>query len=132
VLAATTNLLEEQAKRSEVPTLRKQVAELLRLRNSSAGAIPAPRNRVLGSEQSTRLNTPTESVVRTIGLPSQASSYVYKDDDSKPRAHFRNPIPYGSESLKEATIFLQSLGTIFKIDPRSFATHQKQVLFAVT
>jgi hypothetical protein len=132
VLAATANLVEEQARRSEVAALRRQVAELLRLRKGSAGATPAPRNRVLGLEQSTRLDTPVGSVLRAADSASQVGSYAYDADDSHPRAHFRNPTPYKGENLKEATIFLRSLATIFKIDPRSFATDQKRVLYAVT
>jgi hypothetical protein len=122
VLAAAANLVEEQARRSEVAALCRQVAELLRLRKGSAGATPAPHNRVLGLEQSIRLDTPVGSVLRAADSASQVGSYAYDADDSHPRTHFRNPTPYKGENLKEATIFLRSLATIFKIDPRSFAT----------
>jgi hypothetical protein len=125
-------LVKEQARRSKVAALRRQVAELLRLRNGSAGATPALCNRVLGLEQSTRLNTPVRSVLRAADSASQVGSYAYDADNLRPYAYFRNPTSYKGENLKEATIFLRSLATIFKIDLPSFMTDQKRVLYAVT
>src|SRR4051812_15407390 len=43
--AAADYLIDEEARRAEVATLRRQVADLIRQRDGSAGATPAPRPR---------------------------------------------------------------------------------------
>ena len=48
------------------------------------------------------------------------------------RRRFRDLEPFKGKTLKEATIFISSLKVIFEIDPVTYETERKKVLFAST
>jgi hypothetical protein len=132
--AAADDLIDEEARRTEVATLRRQVADLIRQRDGSAGATPAPRPRPsqLLSERSANRDTPVSGYSEIGPGESASQASVNTHAQGAKRKRFRDPKPYKGENLKEATMFLKSLETRFKIDKRSFETDEDKVLYAST
>ena len=112
----------EMQRQEELVNLRAQVAAL------------AQRARNAPAIQGTPLR-PTPSIITDMIDPadsaSQADTRVSPATGTK-RRRFRDPEPFKGKTLKEATIFISSLKVIFEIDPITYKTERKKVLFAST
>jgi len=127
-MARAANLVDQEAKRAERAALRRQVAELPKNRRT-ASATPANRSRSAVSDVSTRKATPASTVL----LPDDSVSQVGSNTEVGGRGgriKHRDPPPYKGSTLKEVTIFINALKTIFKIDPPTYASERN--LYAST
>jgi hypothetical protein len=67
-----------------------------------------------------------------MSLAMCVNSFVPFIDTKYKHPYFRDLKLYKRETLKEATLFLKSLKTIFKINRASFITDKDKVLYAST
>lgn len=130
MMARAANLVDQEAKRAERAALRRQVAELLKNRRT-ASATPANRVRSTVTNVSTRVRTPADTDLLPDDSVSQAGTHTEVDGRGS-RIKHRDPPPYKGNTLKEATIFVNALKTIFKIDPPTYASERRRVLYAST
>jgi len=129
--ATADYLAAEEARRAEVIALRREVADLLRERDANAGVTPTLR-RPLVSEPPLRQDTPGTAVSEMAPSDSASQVSTHVRAMGTKRKRFRDPKPYKGDTLKEATLFLKSLQTIFKIDPVTYETDEDRVLYAST
>jgi len=130
IMSRAANLVNKEAKRAERRALRKQVAELLKNRRTVSVPSTNRDRSVVSSVDTTTRPTPTGTDLVPDDSVSQVGTHTQVA--SRGRIKHRDPEPYKGKTLKEATIFLNSLKTIFKLGLTTYAPESTRVLYAST